>query len=238
MTMTTFGIDAKSYIPKRAIPLIPSISENVEKILPGFGFHAYFPALIEQESCIRLTYKKCFGPKSRLYAVRKNGSKEEGAGMTQLTRVWRRNGTVRFDTLTGLTRKYPVELAGLNWKTVYDRPDLQILAAMLLWRDNFRSIKRMYGSRMKEIEMIAFADSAYNGGLGGLKRDVRLCTTTKGCDPSKWFGNVEYTCTKSKRALYGNRNACDINREHVRTIMFIRSYKYYVYQNFVLGDYK
>ena len=42
----------------------------------------------------------------------------------------------------------------------------------------------------------------------------------------QWFGHVEHTCMKSRAPLYGNRSACDINREHVNLVMRVRSAKY------------
>jgi membrane-bound lytic murein transglycosylase MltF len=90
----------------------------------------------------------------------------------------------------------------------------------------------VYGENMREIDLIAMSDSAYNGGYGGLRKDIRLCTTTKGCNPKVWFDNVENTCTKSKRKLYGNMSACQINRRHVRDILFRRTLKYHFYMRF------
>lgn len=72
----------------------------------------------------------------------------------------------------------------------------------------------------------AFADAAYNGGIGGLDRERRVCNLTKGCNPKRWYGHVENYCLKSKTALYGQRSACDINRHHVKDVIIYRSPKY------------
>lgn len=226
-------------IPKNAPPILPILYDEVNEVIPGFNAPAYFPALIEQESCITLYRKRCFSPKSKLYARRKNGEHEEGAGFFQLTRVNRRNGSTRIDTLSYLVRKYPKQLRGLTWKNVYDKPGLQIRAALLLWKDNYDRIKRVFGKGMSEFDLIAFADSAYNGGYGGLRKDVQSCARLSKhgkCNPKKWFGNVERTCTKSKRILYGHKNACDINREHVYNVLLKRFGKYYV--DFIRGQYE
>jgi len=228
MVMTVYPKSIDTFIPKKAYKLLPIIYGVVDETIYPFGYYAYFPGLLEQESCVSLTHSRCMSAESRLYARRKNGSREEGIGVMQLTRVWRPNGKVRFDSLTAIVRKYPRELRGLNWKTVRKRIDLQIKAGILLWRDNYIRIKRNYGEGMSEMNLIAFADSAYNGGYGGLRRDIRKCKMTKGCNPKIWFDNVEITCTKSKRALYGRRNACMINREHVLN-SFKRSLKYFNY---------
>jgi hypothetical protein len=75
----------------------------------------------------------------------------------------------------------------------------------------------------------AFADAAYNGGIGGLDKEIKACYLTKECDHKKWWGNVENFCMKSKVALYGNRSACDINRHHVSDVIKTRSPKYQVF---------
>lgn len=93
-------------------------------------------------------------------------------------------------------------------------------------RDNYT-----YYAKYSEspIEAYAFADAAYNGGIGGLDNERRACKLASWCDHTKWFDNVEKLCLKSKVALYGNRSACDINRHHVKDVLLIRSSKYVPY---------
>lgn len=76
------------------------------------------------------------------------------------------------------------------------------------------------------INRLAFADAAYNGGMGGVQKERRACGLKTGCDPQQWFGHVEHVCLKSRRVLYGNRSACDINRHHVHDVINVRSVKY------------
>jgi membrane-bound lytic murein transglycosylase MltF len=69
--------------------------------------------------------------------------------------------------------------------------------------------------------------AAYNGGLGGLAQDRRLCRATPGCDQSKWTGHVEKTSYKAKIAVKGyGKSFFEINREYVRNVMNIRKAKY------------
>jgi len=81
------------------------------------------------------------------------------------------------------------------------------------------------------LEALAFADAAYNGGIGGLDRERRACKISSSCNHTLWFNNVEKYCLKSTTALYGTRSACDINRHHVRDVLFNRYYKYVPYLN-------
>ena len=113
-------------------------------------------------------------------------------------------------------------LRELNWANVYTRPDLQIRAVVLKMKDNYQYYIRYTDSE----NSLAFADAAYNGGIGGLDNERRACKITTGCNPSLWFDNVEKLCLKSKAALYGQRSACDINRHHVKDVLIIRSPKY------------
>ena len=183
----------------------------------------YLASLIEHESCISLTHSKCWNSKSRLKSAR-----EEGAGLGQITRAFKPDGTIRFDALSDLKYKYPKELLELSWQVVYDRPDLQIRALALMMRDNYQ----YFNKHVKDPhQAYAFADAAYNGGLGGVDHERRACKLASWCNPDKWFDNVEKLCLKSKVALYGNRSACDINRHHVQDVINIRSAKYALYLN-------
>lgn len=214
------GHSPYTYVPEKAKEYIPLLKKEIDKTLPDFKEPYYFGGLIEQESCVSLTSSRCWDPKSRLKT-----SREEGAGLGQLTRAYNSNGTLRFDSLKDIRLKYMNDLRDLTWKNIYYRPDLQIKSLLLLWNENYSKLYNITGPKNR----IMFADAAYNGGLRGVYNDQRLCSLTKGCNYQYWFGNVEKTCTKSKRILYGNKNACDINREHVYNVIKIRMDKYKPY---------
>lgn len=175
-------------------------------------------SLIEHESCVSLKSTKCWSPTSRL-----KSSREEGAGLLQLTRAYNADGSLRFDTIKELKYKHPFSLKDLTWSNVYTRPDLQIRAGVLMMKANYRYF---YSITRDEYNSLAFADAAYNGGIGGVDRERRACNIATRCDPNIWFDNVERFCMKSKVALYGNRSACDINRYHVKDVLVIRAPKY------------
>ena len=175
---------------------------------------ALLAALVEQESCISLKHSKCWNPGAKLKSDR-----EEGAGFGQITRAYRADGTLRFDALQAMKTQYKTELGDWSWSNVYTRPDLQLRAIVLMSKDT----ANMFRSAPAYLE---FGDAAYNGGPGGVKKERRACQLTKGCDSGQWFGNVEHHCLKSRQPLYGNRNACDINREHVDSVFKIRLKRY------------
>lgn len=173
---------------------------------------ALLAALVEQESCA--SKSACWNPGARLKT-----SREEGAGMGQITRAYRADGSVRFDALADLRGRYDEELGALAWGNVYRRPDLQLRALVLMSRDAARPFRGSAG-------WLAFGDAGYNGGVAGVQKERRACQLSKGCDPGRWFGHVEAHCMKSRQPLYGNRSACDINREHVRNVLLVRPVKY------------
>ena len=175
---------------------------------------AILAALVEQESCASLKSPRCWNPAARLKSAR-----EEGAGMGQITRAYRADGSLRFDALAGLRGQYGADLAGLSWDTVYQRPDLQLRALVLMSRDSARTFRGAPA-------WLAFGDAGYNGGVAGVQKERRACKLSTGCDPGQWFGHVEAHCLKSRQPIYGNRSACDINREHVRNVLLVRRAKY------------
>ena len=200
----------KTYIPKNAYNYMDLVELDSIILNKNINLVPYFDALIEQESCVTLCSKKCWNPKARLKTKR-----EEGAGLFQITRVFYPNGLVKWDMLRYLKLRYPKYLKDLTWKNIYNRPDLQILAGMLLWKSNMP----LFIHKVDKDSLIWFLDSCYNGGFKYLYREMTICKLTKGCNPRKWFGNVAKI--KSRRALhklYGNRTAWDINRQHVKLV--------------------
>lgn len=210
-------LDPETFIPAKAQTYVPTLKAEQVKFWGDHPAPALLAGLVEQESCVWLGSPSCWSPTSRLKT-----SREEGAGMGQITRAYRADGSVRFDALAELRSRHS-ELQGWSWANVYQRPDLQLRAIVLMSRGNYQDIHRLVKDPQAAL---AFADAAYNGGMGGVQSDRRACGLKRGCDPQQWFANVEATCTKSQTAIYGKRSACDINREHVRNVMLVRSAKY------------
>ena len=139
--------------------------------------------------------------------------------MGQLTRAWREDGSLRFDSLQESRRRWPKELGELSWNNVYTRPDLQIRTMILMSRAN-------YSLFLDTHEPLAFADSAYNGGVSDVRRSRVACNISKTCDPKYWFGHVELHNVKSRKVLYANRSARDINNHHVYDVLNVHIHKY------------
>lgn len=209
--------DARSYIPAQAHALLPVLKRERQAHWPDHPRPEVLAALVEHESCISLTHSRCWSPTSSLRTQR-----EEGAGLGQITRAYRSDGSMRFDALAEMRSRHPA-LASWSWENVYQRPDLQLRAVVLMSRDNYVQIVRLVPDAA---QALAFADAAYNGGMGGVMNERRACGQSKDCDPKRWFGHVERFCLKSRAALYGQRSACDINRHHVRDVLVTRATKY------------
>lgn len=208
--------DVRSYIPPSAEQYRLMFSNEQRANWPDHPRPELLPALTEHESCISLRHSRCWNPTSRLKT-----SREEGAGLGQLTRAWRPDGSTRFDALAEMRQAHP-GLQALNWGNIYNRPDLQIRALILKVRSDYMALRGVDDPWSR----LAFADAAYNGGLGGVQKERRACGLKPNCDPQRWFGHVERTCLKSRAALYAGRSACDINRHHVTDVLLVRSPKY------------
>ncbi|MCK9516975.1 MAG: hypothetical protein M0Q87_13200 [Ottowia sp.] len=215
--ITSVSQSVKTYIPERAFQYLPIVYSEAERLMPDMPYPYYFGSLIEHESCISLKHSRCWSPTSRLKT-----SREEGAGLIQITRAYNSNGTLRFDTLSELRRSHIQELRDLSWGNVYQRPDLQIRAGILLTKRNHKALHMV----KDPWERLAMTDSAYNGGLGHVNKDRRLCGLKANCDPQKWFSNVELHSVKSRKPLYAGRSAYTINRQHVHDTLYIRMPKY------------
>lgn len=217
---TVLAQNVKTHIPPQAFQYFPIIQKEVQIYSPRFysEYINYFPSLIEHESCISLKHSRCFNPSSKLQSKR-----ELGVGLGQITKTYREDGSIRFDSLSDLKKVHSQALKELSWENVISRPDLQIRAIVLMTNDNLNKLHNKY---ILPLDHIAMTDAAYNGGLGGVLKEKRACGLAANCDPDIWFGNVEVYCLKSKKPLYGNRSACDINRHHVHDVLHNRMPKY------------
>lgn len=206
-----FGGAARAQVPSQALEHLPTLRTEIRQHWPGHPMPAYFGGLIEHESaCPRK--RSCWRPTAQLKSAR-----EEGAGLGQLTRAYRADGSIRFDALAEMRAAHPA-LRELDWATIYQRPDLQLRAVVLKSRADWL---RMPDAHAR----LEFTDLAYNAGRGRVAQDRRACGLKPGCDPDRWHGHVEHTCTASRAALYGTRSACDISRHHVSDV-FNRAPKY------------
>ena len=202
-------INVKTYVPANASKHFLTLKNEIEFYLPHFKYPEYFAGLIEQESCISLTHSKCWRSDSELKT-----SREQGVGLGQITRAWNSTGGLRFDSLSDLKTRYPKELKEANWNTIKYRPDLQIRMILLMSRNNLN-----YYNKIPDLyNRLAFADSAYNGGIRLLDKERTICGLAKGCDPNLWFNNVASKNMRGSKVLYGKRTAWDINREHVDSV--------------------
>ena len=224
----------QKYIPKNFSKYKDTLYTSVTKTMAdefkiddGYDdifFVSYFGGLIEHENCISLRYNSCWNPKTQFKTKWKSGlNREQGAGLAMITRAWRSNGQLRFDNVNNLRKKYPKYLGELTWDNITDRPDLQIMAAALLYKSNYIRLS----TRIPILDRVAMADSAYNGGLGYVIKDRKVCGLKANCDPDLWFDNVETINNRGTKKLYGNRSAQEINRNHVRDVIFNRFGKYY-----------
>lgn len=166
---------------------------------------------IEQETCISLKHSKCWSPHAELKT-----SREYGFGLGQIT------VTDRFNNFE-IIKQMDSKLKTWEWSDRYN-PQLQIRALVVYNRHLYSSVKALTENPN---DRNAFMYCAYNGGLGGLIKDRNICKGVAGCDPSKWFGNVEkYTFRNTKPVEGYKKSFFDINREYVSNILKIRGPRY------------
>ena len=210
LVLAFVGFARAQTVPQPAQVLAPLVVQEIEQHWPAVPRRSYIGALIEKETCRTMTHRHCWSPAARLKT-----SREEGAGLGQMTRAWHASGALRFDALDETRALDPQALQELTWDTVYLRADLGVRAILVKLRDCHRRFERLGVD--DDMTRLAFCDAAYNGGLGGLQQDRKLCALSAGCDPGQWFGHVERHSNKSRAAWQGyGASAYDINRAHVR----------------------
>jgi membrane-bound lytic murein transglycosylase MltF len=142
-------------------------------------------------------------------------SREYGFGLGQVT------VTDKFNAFTEEQRLDP-SLKNWQWNDRYD-PQMQLRGLVLKDRQLYNLILGV----ASDVDHLAFAFAAYNGGLGGVLSDRRVCAATPHCDQRIWFDNVEHTSLKARVKVGGyGQSFFDINREYVRNILLVRSQKY------------
>lgn len=167
-------------------------------------------AQVEKETCITLKHSKCWSPRAELKT-----SRENGIGFGQATRAYNADGTIRFDKISELAETNPAALGGWNWETRYN-PEWQMRGLVLA---NHSGFKRYHLLAASPMDAWRFTLSGYNGGDGGVLKDIRACKSTPNCDATKWYGNVELHSSKSRKPWNGyGASAYDINRGYVKRI--------------------
>lgn len=211
-----YAQNVKTFVPKAAYALLPELRDAQRGLWPDAPIPSFLAAQVEQESCISLTHSRCWNPRAELKT-----SRENGIGLGQFTRAYSRDGSIRFDTIADLSRRYS-ELRGWSWANRYDG-SYQLKALVLMDRGIYRRV----ADAATPVDRVAFTLSAYNGGESGVRQDRLLCDNTGGCDPGRWFGHVENHSLKARKPFKGyGQSPFRINRDYVRNVIEIRRPKY------------
>jgi hypothetical protein len=201
-------------IPVNAELYLPTLNTQLNTYWPALNTRYILGGQIEQETCVSLTSKKCWSSRAELKTDR-----EYGFGLGMITK------TDKFDTFQD-AKKLDKSLSSWKWEDRFDA-SYQLKTLVLMDKKLYDQLpKTIFG----EYNRLAFTLSAYNGGMGSVLNDRRLCQGIKGCEPNAWFDQVEKQSFKQKTKLKGyGKSFFDINREYVRNIMTIRAYKYFAY---------
>ena len=197
-------------LPERAREYLPVLREVTGLKWPGFCRVDVLAAQVEQETCPSLKHRFCWNPRAELKTDR-----EYGFGLGQLT------VTPRFNNFEA-ARGWDAELRDWAWEDRFDARR-QLVALVVYDRNLWRSVP----AAATDDDRLAFTLSAYNGGLGGLIKDRRLCAGEPACDPGRWWGHVERHSFRARTAVDGYaKSFYEINRGYVRDVMRVRSRRY------------
>jgi hypothetical protein len=188
----------------------PVLKREMSAHWQGMPLPSALAAQVEQETCPSVKSSLCWNPRTELRT-----SREYGFGLGQITVTAKFNN---FDAAKRLDRS----LSDWRWDERFV-PDRQLRALVLMNKQCFQRLRYVED----DYERLAMSFSCYNGGLGGVLADQRLCAARKGCAPGVWFGHVELTSRKGKTAVAGyGQSFFEINRSYVRNVMIARRGKY------------
>lgn len=197
-------------LPPGAVKYLPVLAAEQAAHWPNAPLRSAIAAQIEQETCPSLKSAKCWNPRTELKT-----SREYGFGLGQLT------VTPKFDNFAE-ARKLHGSLRDWKFEDRFDA-ERQLRVVVLMDRAAFNRLPFVGDQR----ERLAMTFSAYNGGLGGVLQDRRLCAKVTWCDPDRWFGHVEHHSLKAKTKTSGyGKSFFDINRGYVRAVMDERRHRY------------
>ncbi len=199
-------------LPANAKMYLPMLKTEQQTYWADMSLPSALGAQIEQETCISLKSKRCWSPRVELRT-----SRERGVGLGQITK------TARFDALGEVVASNRQALAGWGWDSNLYDPKYQLRALVLKDKQGWSV---MHGAA-SDSDRLAFTFASYNGGIGGVMSDRKMCQATRGCDAGRWFGNVEYTSLKAKKAVAGyGVSFFQVNRDYVRNVMVVRRARY------------
>lgn len=209
-------------LPKLAYKYLPILKNDIDTLGFPTQYKESMAGQVEQESCISIKSKLCWNPHVELKT-----SRELGVGVGQLTIAYNSNGSVRFNAFSDAVHQYK-QLHNWSWQDRFD-PKMQFLALILKDQSSFEFMKFPTANYY---EHLAMALVGYNGGMGSVLQDRKLCMTIQGCDPTRWFGNIEKYSRKSKITMRGyGQSPFQISREYPINILKIRMSKYAPYIN-------
>jgi hypothetical protein len=203
-------------LPPQAREHLPMLVTLQRQLWPDAPSPSFLAGQVEQESCISLKHPRCWNPHVELKT-----SREYGFGLGQTTIAYNADGSLRFDRQAELRAQY-ASLRGWTFERRFD-PRYQLTALVEMDHGIYRRISDASSER----ERLAMTLSAYNGGESGLRQDRLLCRNTTGCDPDRWFGNVELHSVKSRTPFKGyGKSPFAINREYPPNVLDLRRPKY------------
>jgi hypothetical protein len=207
----------RPFVPPGARRYAPVLVEKQRAAWPGAPQPWTLAGLVEQESCISLKHSRCWNPRAELKTAR-----EYGFGFGQITVATNADGSERFNKFDELVKAHH-SLRTWRWADRYD-PGYQLAAIVAMTHGLWRRVP----PAADVTAQWAFTLSSYNGGLGGLLKDRRMCANAAGCDVTRWFGHIETHSVKSRSPQkgYGGRSWFSINRGHVRNVLTLRRGKY------------
>lgn len=192
----------------RAYQYMPVLCNAIDMLWPDMPQRSYFGGQIDKETCISQSHKKCWNPNTELKT-----SLEYGFGFSQFTIAYDKQGKQRFNSWEETKAMNKAVLGQWKWEDRYSA-EMQLKAQVIKNKFNWARLKFPIAD---EANRMAFFAVTWNGGLP--IKDIQLCRSAKGCDPTYWYGHVEHYSNKSRVPQPGyGKSFFEISRDYPRDV--------------------
>lgn len=201
-------------ILQKARPYMPVFRAAVYRHWPKAPHREHLTGKVEQETCTTLA--KCWNPGTELKTDR-----EYGFGLSQMTVAHYRDGSVRFNKFEEAKQCYK-ELSAWRWD---DRWNVEYHLTFITLESK-RLYDTMWPHFRDSISASAASLVAYNAGSGTVLHRRALCSHTKGCDETVWFGGLDSVMMPGEERLLYGKPLYQRRNEYPDNIIHKRAPKY------------
>jgi len=165
--------------------VIPILQQELATYWPNIPRREFPAGIISQESNFRIN-------------AMLRTDRETGCGLVQWTKTYKKDGTIRFDSLTEAKRLDP-SLKNWSWDNCTNAT-YQLRAFVISIKRQHPGCSAIMDGVDNTLKCVA---TSHNAGFGSVATRIRFCRMYQNCNPRVWDNNLEAQCPQSKVVAKG-----------------------------------